>query len=292
MNHEKLKIAGCVILYNPSNEDLNNISTYISKVEKLYIYDNSEQSEHRRSCEDFGKKVIYFHAYENQGIAARLNQACNQAKADGFDYLLTMDQDSSFIEHNLDLYLDSVSNYPELENIAQFGLEHLHTETISKDANIEAFEDYGLITSASIVNLEILKKIGGFDENLFIDGVDFDYCLNARQHGFKCILFKNLFFKHSIGTKSKRRSLKTLYLFKKEKHISSPIRIYYLVRNTLYLQQKYGTVFPEYIKKLVRRNKTSVATNRNYAENLFEFYRYKRKAIVDFKNDRMGKINL
>jgi rhamnosyltransferase len=285
-----MKIAACVILYHPKEKDLQNITTYLSKVDKLYIYDNTENVSKGLDLKN-NPKINYFSEYENKGIATRLNQACEQAILDGYDLLLTMDQDSSFLEKKLDQYLELVSNYPEIENVAQFGLEYSDQEDIEdKDLQIHSIENYDLITSASILVLKNFKTIGGFDENLFIDGVDFDYCLAAKEKGFKCILFKNLIFVHSVGAKIKRRSFKTLYLLKKEKYLCSPIRIYYLVRNTLYLKDKYEAIFPEYIAKLVKANNSSINTNRNYSRNIFEFYKYKRKAISDFKNKKMGKI--
>lgn len=288
-----MKIAACVILYHPTEEDLQNISTYLSKVDKLYIYDNTDNKNitFPPFLNEYKDKIIYFSDLKNKGISTRLNQACLQAILDGYDLLLTMDQDSSFLEEKLELYLKTVSNYTEIANIAQFGLQYTDQEIKIDNQNIEAIEDYSLITSASIIVLKNFNKIGGFDENLFTDGVDFDYCLAAKEKGLKCILFKNLFFNHSVGAKIKRRSLKTFYLLKKEKYLCSPIRIYYMVRNTLYLQSKYETIFPKYIAKLVKTNKTSITTNRNYSKNIFEFYKYKRKAISDFKNKKMGKID-
>ena len=37
-----MKIAACVILYHPKEKDLENILSYLPKVDKLYIYDNTE----------------------------------------------------------------------------------------------------------------------------------------------------------------------------------------------------------------------------------------------------------
>ena len=92
-----MKIAACVILYHPKEKDLQNLSTYLSKVDKLYIYDNTENVSTGTDLKN-DPKIVYFSDYENKGIAARLNQACEQAILDGYDLLLTMDQDSSFLE--------------------------------------------------------------------------------------------------------------------------------------------------------------------------------------------------
>jgi rhamnosyltransferase len=284
-----MKIAACVILYYPKEDDLQNISTYLSKVEKLYVYDNTENKTLKSYFKESNPKIMYFSDLENKGVSTRLNQACNQAISDGYDFLLTMDQDSSFTEENLAKYLIAIQNYPNIESVAQFGLEYDSDDKKANDTEIVAEEDYELITSASIINLKNYMKIGDFDENLFIDGVDFDYCFASLQKGLKCIRFKNIFFNHSLGIKVKRGSFKTFYLLKKEKYLCAPIRIYYLVRNTLYLEKKYGAIFPEYIAKLKKRNNSSINTNLNYSNNIFEYFNYKRKAISDFKNNRMGK---
>ena len=39
---ENVKIAGVVTLYNPTDDDIKNINTYIDDIERLYIVDNTE----------------------------------------------------------------------------------------------------------------------------------------------------------------------------------------------------------------------------------------------------------
>ena len=39
---EDVKIAGVVTLYNPTDDDIKNINTYIDDIERLYIVDNTE----------------------------------------------------------------------------------------------------------------------------------------------------------------------------------------------------------------------------------------------------------
>ena len=39
-----MKIPAIVIWYNPDNENIKNIRTYIDYVEKLYIIDNSKEN--------------------------------------------------------------------------------------------------------------------------------------------------------------------------------------------------------------------------------------------------------
>ena len=37
----KIKLAGIVTLYNPTDQDIKNIDTYLDDIDKLYIIDNT-----------------------------------------------------------------------------------------------------------------------------------------------------------------------------------------------------------------------------------------------------------
>ena len=41
MKREEVRLAAVVTLYNPTDEDLANIGTYIDDVDKLFIVDNN-----------------------------------------------------------------------------------------------------------------------------------------------------------------------------------------------------------------------------------------------------------
>ena len=91
------------------------------------------------------------------------------------------------------------------------------------------------ITSASMMNLKAWKEVGGFDEIMFIDSVDFDICLSMREHGYKIIRTHDTALLHEVGHSEIRR------LFGKEYQIyhHSPLRYYYMVRNGIYLGEKH-----------------------------------------------------
>ncbi len=286
-----MKIAACVILYHPKEKDLKNIISYLTKVDKLYIYDNTENTKTKLDFEDYNKS-IYTSDFENKGLSFRLNQACQQAIADGYNYLMTMDQDSYFSSENLNYYFDSIKNYPDKASVGIFGLDYSTKNIIANLIDIVPLEVHSLITSGSVINLDNYNEIGGFDENLFIDGVDFDYCFATLKKGFKCILFKNNYLNHSCGVKIKTASIKTLYLLKKEKLLHSHLRIYYIIRNMLYLEKKYGLLFPNYIQERKKRYSSQVFTNMIYSKNIFVMLKYRFKAINDFKKNKMGKIEL
>jgi rhamnosyltransferase len=284
----KNNFAACVILYNPKEEDISNILTYINKVKTVYIFDNTEGKSNENLFQNF-ENASYFWDNENKGIAIRLNEGCKKAIENGFEYLLTMDQDSSFLEENLDVYFKDILNFSNKEQVAIYNLEYdKEYLSVKKDQVIFEKKDH-LITSASVMNLKLFSNIGGFDENLFIDGVDIDYCYAAMAKGFDNIQFKNNYFKHSLGEPVRKGSVTSLYLIKKNVRIHSAIRVYYMKRNMLYLEEKYGAIFPEFIDKQKKIYKRHIKRCIKYSDTFLKVIQYRNKAIADFKNKKMGK---
>ncbi|HRH49274.1 MAG TPA: hypothetical protein PLP23_11035 [Panacibacter sp.] len=281
-----MKIAGTVILYNPDIEVIDNIQSYINAISKLYIVDNSELQV-KESLDDILQfpHVVYLHDGENKGIACRLNQVCNLAIQDGYEWLLTMDHDSSFIKKKLDEYFSCINTFEKKENVAMFGLRY-YGEQLQEGCIASAVNE--LITSGSVINLQLYPYVGGFDENLFIDEVDFEYCLNSVTHGYKIIQFQNIFLNHNLGHLSYHRSLKTNKLTPRTLH--SPLRIYYGVRNFLYVQSKFKNNFKEDMcikrKGLMNRIKNNIL----YNKKRWQVMKYIFKAILDYNNSKMGKL--
>jgi rhamnosyltransferase len=280
-----MKIAATVILYHPDNNLLQNIQSYAAVVEKLYIVDNTEKPEEKliRHIREF-KNTIYLHDGENKGIAARLNQVSELAITGGFDWLLTMDQDSVFHNGMLTNYLHCINNYPEKESVSMFGVTFSEGEYESGNCNPVRVNH--LITSGSMVNLQLFPITSGFNEDLFIDEVDFEYCLRSVARGFNIIQLKNIFLSHHLGETSQHRSLKTSKITSRVLH--SPRRIYYMTRNFLYVQSKYKETFPEEInlrrKILLNRIKNNIL----YNKQRLKVIRYALKGFTDYKKNRMG----
>jgi len=79
--------------------------------------------------------------------------------------------------------------------------------TIPSEAPQEALT---LITSGSILNLSLVKKVGDFNEDLFIDFVDAEFSYRVIQAGFINLMFSNILLNHAIGDLVSGRSVVTL----------------------------------------------------------------------------------
>lgn len=282
-----MKIAAIVILYNPNEIVIGNIQSYINSVERLYIIDNTEVPVTQiteRLCEL--PNSVYLHDHENLGIATRLNQASSMARNDGYDWLLTMDQDSSFKEDTLINYLKCVNTFKEKGTISMFGISYFEEKTGNQFCN--SIKVNHLITSGSLLNLQLVPVIGGFDENLFIDEVDFEYCLRSVLKRFGIFRFTNIFLTHNLGETSYHRSFKNSKLTSRVLH--SPERIYYMTRNLLYVRSKYRKTFTSEIKLRKKILLNRFKNNILYNKKRFLVIKYIAKAYWDYKKNRMGKL--
>jgi rhamnosyltransferase len=280
-----IKVAAVVILYYPDKEILDNILSYCKAVEKLYVFDNSESKNEEIFLQVSNiSNISYYHDAENMGIAVRLNQAAKLAVQDGFNLLLTMDQDSKFTGDNFPAYLRCVEQDTDKDSVAMYGVEY---EKEVSDSKCNPIAVHQLITSGSIVNLEISRQIGGFNELLFIDEVDLEYCYRSLQAGFKVLKFTNIHLQHSLGSISYHTSLKSFKSSQRTLH--SPVRVYYMVRNHLYVRKKYKAIFKTEITRSRRTLLNRVKNNLLYGKRKWEIVKYLFLAISDYSKGKMGK---
>jgi rhamnosyltransferase len=198
-----LHICASVVLHNPDYSLVGKFESYIDAFPWLIVVDNSELPDKSVVGQilDLSLDIQYIHNGENLGIGTALNIACEAAIAADSDWLLTMDQDGRF--ENIETYLLNFELLAKNENIALVAP--------SMNVNTTAYEFLHdevtlAITSGNLLYLKAFDKIGKFEDMLFIDEVDHDYCLRAKLNGSKVIQFKNILFSHKIGYKKELTS--------------------------------------------------------------------------------------
>jgi len=278
------RLSAVVILYHPDATCSDNIKSYLEHVDILYVIDNSPQKNDFPADIIKSPKVKYFSDLENRGIATRLNEALQYSAAAGYDWLLTMDQDSSFEKDALMNYKKCIAGFPNPNEVAMFGVEY-GQKAIQEDCS--PVDAANLITSGSIVNIKTARELNGFDENLFIDEVDFEYCYKAKLKGLRIVKFENIHLSHRIGEQSNFRSLKNLKVTKRALH--SPIRTYYMIRNHFYVQKKYGKLYPDVFQKRRKDVFTSVKNNLIYGKSKIKTLLSFIKGYRDYRRNRFGK---
>lgn len=227
-----MNLAGVVILYNPNENVIQNILTYLAGVSVLYVLDNSEEpNEKVVGIIKRMTKVVYISFCCNMGVSYALNYALR--KCSDFDYLLTMDQDSKFPANEFVKYKKKIQKYQSRDigiytiNYEKADYQYLHIQT----------DDYleSAITSGAIINVRIAYALGGFDDALFIDGVDTEYSYKVIKGGFKIFRFHDILMEHRIGAPKTRKFL--FWDVYPSNHNAT--RRYYITRNNIYLFRKF-----------------------------------------------------
>lgn len=229
-----MSISAGIVLFNPDiarlMENLNSIAKCVSRV---YIVDNgsSNQVEIRKLLDGYENVQLHVNQ-KNEGIAKALNQLCENAKAEGYQHLITLDQDS-VCPANL------VREYQKYASDSSIGLvcpliRDRNVEFENQEFMEEATEVDHCITSASMLSLKVWEEANGFDESMYIDGVDFDFGDRVRKRGKKIIRVNKVVLLHEIGHIRERHFL----FWKTRVKNHSAFRKYYIARNTVYLARK------------------------------------------------------
>lgn len=234
---EKEKLIGVVIAYNPNITELShNIQTYIHHLDQLIIVLNSEVDVTNILS---NSKIEIIKNTENLGIAKPLNQAAQYAIENRYNWLLTMDQDSYFID---DLFFNTF-NCSEKSDIAIFSPIHVSNKEINFSKPEKTIYVNYTMTSGNLLNLSIWQELNGFCEKLFIDEVDTEFCFKCIVNNYKIAIFSNIPLIHNLGTLEYKINIPFLNR-KLMFNIHSANRYYYISRNSFYLFKIYVLKLP------------------------------------------------
>ncbi|RMI13271.1 glycosyltransferase family 2 protein [Cellulomonas triticagri] len=87
-----------------------------------------------------------------------------------------------------------------------------------------------LIASGCLVDVAVLGEVGGMNEAWFIDHIDLEWGLRARRAGYGSFGVVGARLAHSLGDRVQRIPGR-----ERDVHIHSPVRNYYMARNTVLL---------------------------------------------------------
>ncbi len=230
-----MKILAGIVLYNPDKKRLlENIEKVISQVDKIICINNNSNNtdEIESELKNAYPEIEIIHNNENKGIAYALNQILNYAYQHQYEWFLTLDQDSVVKEKLINTY----QKYVNEPKVAMFTCKIVDRNFESKKE--EPFEIKDIekcITSGTLNNTKILKKVGGYDNRMFIDSVDFDICTTLKENDYRIIRINYEGLLHEVGHASIRR-----FLWKKvEIYNHLPFRTYYIIRNGIYYTKKH-----------------------------------------------------
>ena len=233
-------------------------------MDSIVIVDNgSAESSYNNIIETFDN-IICIRNEKNMGIAYALNQICGYAYTHGFDWVLTLDQDSIATPRMVDVYR-SIAN----DEIGILGCWiHDRGYQIDESWGIKngTFETDWVITSAAFTNVKAWKSCGGFDNGMFIEWVDWDICESMRKAGYKIMKTYKTKLIHELGHGT-RLVMVRHHQMQVMNH--KPIRYYYSTRNRIYMARKYKHIgLWEQLKEIGFKLYTVERYERNKLQNL------------------------
>lgn len=249
-------VIGTIVSFNPDAELLlANIREITNQVEKLIIYDNaSDNTSELKNLINNNDAIELIENKDNLGLPINYNKAAKRASQLGYEWLLIMDQDSVLPSN----YIENAKKYMKEEGVAiicpryrDVNIEPYESE-IPYDTNFSYVER--CISSGSICKVNTILECGGFDERMFIDYVDFDYCKTVRDKGFKILQLNDSIMEHRVGESQMVSLLGRPQII----YNHSPFRKYYYFRNKIYYARKHGIslrkqgrYYLQYIKHLI-----------------------------------------
>lgn len=187
------RILSIVVTYYPEEDLLKqNLASFVSMVDKVIIWENTPE-DRKMSFRYINHPKVDYYGDGINSISHALNYAWQYAKKNGYDYLLTMDQ-------------DSVINH--FEKLKEYALQHFSEMIImgpsllpsdNEGALIEAIKSEEIITSGMLVPVKVLNFLGGYDERLTIDGIDTDLCLRASLQKIYTYQINGCFIQQRFG---------------------------------------------------------------------------------------------
>ncbi len=240
-----MKIGCVLIAYNPDAEILAKSLTLLSpQVEEIFLGDNTPNANLTTKNITLKFDNILYNPFNcNIGIAAGQNKGIEYFTKKGYDYILFMDQDSLVTDNMVaslcrdikwltkqGFNVGGIGPQPiNKQNGRNYTTNHLQTITDKKLAKVDQ-----LISSASLIPIQLFKQVGMMDESLFIDGVDYEWCWRAHTLAhvdFFISLTTQL--AHQLGEGDK-------FFLYRPIAITPPFRIYYQFRNYIWLlHRKY-----------------------------------------------------
>uniref|UniRef100_UPI002A82DA18 rhamnosyltransferase n=1 Tax=Enterobacter bugandensis TaxID=881260 RepID=UPI002A82DA18 len=189
-------------------------------------------------CQQFKYDLIKLDT--NRGLSYAQNIGIENAISRGAEYLLLLDQDSvlgaNFISAMSKMYTQynvgilGPSFYDPHTNEFYWGTNYIGP--FIKRTPIEEITDVTyVIASGSFFSSEVYEKVGKMEEALFVDYIDVEWALRAKKLGYRVAMTNQASMAHTIGDSR-------LNLLGRKISVHSPMRRYFLVRNSFFMIRK------------------------------------------------------
>jgi len=257
------RVLAVVVCYNPDIHALRGVLNALAnqQCESLVIDNNSSDQMALESLTAEFETVEIQLQSNNFGLGAAHNLGIQYARQNGYSDVLLLDQDSVPLKGMVASLLKAqvakknTNKGAKGQKISALGATYLNADNGSEsffvkfgllkfkrqycgqrddDGCIEA--DF-LISSGSLISLDVFDEIGLMDEGLFIDHVDTEWFLRARNKGYSAYGVCEAVMQHGLGEATHR-----IALGGRTRNVPQhkPFRYYYIFRNSVNLYLRSG----------------------------------------------------
>ena len=269
MTEKKICVVALIVTFNPNERLLLSLENLKSVVIHVVIVDNdsSDKSLMDHIKTNFNEKVLtILELSSNLGIAGALNHGIKYIKEQfNIDYILTLDQDTIIIQHDIDAVIRDANQMFDKIGIIALGMNK--TGELIRYREI----DY-VITSGNLVRVEIFNILQ-FREEFFMDQIDFDFDFEVRKLGYKIILADGNLIDHRLGIKFG----KLIY--------EPQFRIYYIIRNSTVLLTERKLPITNYVSQIAYWSLSSVLH-----DGIVSYSKIFIEGIIDGISRKLGKM--
>lgn len=242
-------IAAVVVTYRPEVVILEYVRRISAQVRAIIVVDNASDGPSAEWVNALEKMsgVVLIRNVSNLGIAAALNLGVRRALQSSCSWVATFDQDTGIPEKYFDNLIRIYNTCPASQQVGMVVPSGWTGPGLSEEHRFKSAASWslviGAIGSGSLVKAEVFGVTGFFDEAMFIDYVDTDFCLRLQKNGFKILSVASVLLEHELGQRQTRNLLGIKISFR----IHTAWRYYYIMRNRLLLYRRYGRIAPGWL---------------------------------------------
>lgn len=237
------RIAAVIVCFHPSGEQLSKLIMAVAgEVDEIIIFNNGGLDKAGLPAVACPLKVESRDG-ENLGIATALNLACEAAWRENCRYVVTFDQDSLPGEAMIATLLEEFEVWRSRgHRVAAIGPQLLDVRGEERrDHPFLMLSRFGarrtvtagtgqvsqLITSGCLLDLQIWQQGARFDDGLFIDWVDINWCWRLILQGHELLGTTRATLVHELSSGLRETRWLTLTRY-------GPVRRYFQCRNAVY----------------------------------------------------------
>lgn len=242
-------------MFEPPLDAVENIRLMASQAKVIAVDDGSPRRHETllRSVERLAG-VTLVRLPTNVGIAAAMNVGIRHSIRDGANMVVTFDQDSTPRPDHVKRVCEVIVNLGDIDCVVA-GPGLVGGELLSPDvANAPGpIPVTSLYQSGMGLPVGTLLRIGFFDESLFIDGVDTEYCMRVKRFGGAVFALPDLELPHRLGVGHQNFRRVRVGHFTPVATFHSAERRYYMNRNLVCLIRRYWRDEPHWAIVSIRR---------------------------------------